>query len=387
MAVVCLSVGCLHARGLRAAFVGDPQVDNETELEYARKSIYRELRGRKDLDLVIVLGDLVNDNPDLISPSVAILDSLPCPWFAVPGNHDFDVYPDKNRRRDLVTWRQVVGYEDTTFVLGKVRFALANNVVYHGRGGYEGRFNDSQMKWLDSLSRVTPKDVQMVLATHIPVSYGRQRDSLASMFAGHREVLWVCGHTHTVARHTVDADGRVEEMIAGATCGSWWRGVKDEYGIPYSLQNCGAPRGYFVTDFSRKGCRHEYSPVGVADECSAYVRTAEEGAECLFVNVFGGHKDGSVRVVAPGLGRVSLTRTSDVACEVRDVISYNNSISRADRKKRKSEFIPLRRMKSPHLWMVELPAGVRLKEVKILYEDQYMSFKRRVRVNNVPFLN
>ena len=34
------------ARGLRVAFVGDPQVDDSLELEFARKSIYRELMQR-----------------------------------------------------------------------------------------------------------------------------------------------------------------------------------------------------------------------------------------------------------------------------------------------------------------------------------------------------
>ena len=62
---------CAGARGpLRVAFVGDPQVDNETELGYARASIYRELRERGDLDLVIILGDLVNDDVRLLARDV-----------------------------------------------------------------------------------------------------------------------------------------------------------------------------------------------------------------------------------------------------------------------------------------------------------------------------
>ena len=72
------------------AFIGDPQVDDITELEYARRSIYAELKQRKDLDLIIILGDLVNDKTALIAPSKESLDSLSCPWFAVPGNHEFD---------------------------------------------------------------------------------------------------------------------------------------------------------------------------------------------------------------------------------------------------------------------------------------------------------
>ena len=75
-----------YSRPLRVAFVGDPQADGMRQLEYCRKTIYTELRERKDLDLVIVLGDLVNDQIDLLEPTKASLDSLPCPWLCVPGN-------------------------------------------------------------------------------------------------------------------------------------------------------------------------------------------------------------------------------------------------------------------------------------------------------------
>ena len=63
----------LGARRLRVAFVGDPQVDNDTELGYARRSVYRELRERSDIDLAIFLGDLVNDDVALLAPSRASL--------------------------------------------------------------------------------------------------------------------------------------------------------------------------------------------------------------------------------------------------------------------------------------------------------------------------
>ena len=71
--VLCLLLASLlvlplGARRLRVAFVGDPQVDNEKELSYARRSIYDELRGRSDLDMAIFLGDLVNDDVSLLAP-------------------------------------------------------------------------------------------------------------------------------------------------------------------------------------------------------------------------------------------------------------------------------------------------------------------------------
>ena len=86
------------AGNFRVAFVGDPQVDNEEELRYAQKSIYKELRERKDLDMVIILGDVVNDNTEWLAPSFESLDSLPCPWICVPGNHDRNYYKKASSR-------------------------------------------------------------------------------------------------------------------------------------------------------------------------------------------------------------------------------------------------------------------------------------------------
>lgn len=109
---------------LRVAFVGDPQADGSGQVVYNQRSIFKELRTRKDLDLVIVLGDIVNDDVKLLDPSIASLDSLSVPWFAIPGNHDRDIVPGVPR--DLKTWRERVGYVDTSFVAKGVRFVLMN---------------------------------------------------------------------------------------------------------------------------------------------------------------------------------------------------------------------------------------------------------------------
>ena len=369
----------LQARGLRVAFVGDPQVNDETELGYARETIYKDLLGRKDIDLVILLGDLVNDNPTLLSSSRQILDSLRCPWFAVPGNHDFDSYQDKGKIRDLATWKKVIGYADSTFVVENVRFALVNNVAYKSRGGYDGEFSERQMAWLDSLSKVTPLEMHIVLATHIPASRTAQKSLLMEMFAGYKNILFVSGHTHTVARHLLEDNGKVEEVIAGAACGSWWRGQKDKDGVPYALQNCGAPRGYFVTDFSKKTYSHQYCAISEKGECSVFQET-KDGKNMLYVNVYGGYRDAKVEVRLPAHGWLDVMKSSETACEVKGVISFNNAMTREERKKRRDEIIPLRRMKSPHLWALELPGGISPDKVKVRYVDPNMSFSKVIHV-------
>ena len=445
-----------RGRVLRVALVGDPQVDNPVEMGYARRSIYRDLRSRRDLDLCIFLGDLVNDNMSLLPESLSVIDSLPFQSFMVPGNHDRDVYRgakssgSMSRPRDLSTWRKLVGYVDTSFVRGNVRFIMMNNVRHAAAGmtDYVGGFTEKQKHWLDSVlvtdvarggkmsrgsvdrsrrpsrGKVTP--ALTILATHIPFSQMKGRDSVLALIPEHTRILYVSGHTHFVSR-----DDSIPEVIAGATCGSWWRGVKDSDGVPYALQSCGAPRGYFVAEISRDGdYRLRYRCVGMDDEvsvwgvrveCEGAVRpednivmgkdesegvTVKEGGGVyrLYINVFGGAPDGVVRVRggrrwrivsrgngvhdgadAQGFSRkkrdLVCERSTKTAPEVEQVIEFNASMSRDYRKSHRDEFIPLRRKPSTHLWQTtDFVSGPLPVYVNVVYRDSHMRFRQRVPV-------
>ena len=445
-----------RGRVLRVALVGDPQVDNPVEMGYARRSIYRDLRSRRDLDLCIFLGDLVNDNMSLLTESLSVIDSLPFQSFMVPGNHDRDVYRgakssgSMSRPRDLSTWRKLVGYVDTSFVRGNVRFIMMNNVRHAAAGmtDYVGGFTEKQKHWLDSVlvtdvarggkmsrgsvdrsrrpsrGKVTP--ALTILATHIPFSQMKGRDSVLALIPEHTRILYVSGHTHFVSR-----DDSIPEVIAGATCGSWWRGVKDSDGVPYALQSCGAPRGYFVAEIRRDGdYRLRYRCVGMDDEVSVWgVRVEGEGAVRtednivmgkdesegvtvkegggvyrLYINVFGGAPDGVVRVRggrrwrivsrgngvcdgadAQGFSRkkrdLVCERSTKTAPEVEQVIEFNASMSRDYRKSHRDEFIPLRRKPSTHLWQTtDFVSGPLPVYVNVVYRDSHMRFRQRVPV-------
>ena len=474
LALTCTLAGSVRLSGaerqgrvLRVALVGDPQVDNPVEMGYARRSIYRDLRGRRDLDLCIFLGDLVNDNMSLLPESLSVIDSLPFQSFMVPGNHDRDVYRGSktsgsmSRPRDLSTWRKLVGYVDTSFVRGNVRFIMMNNVRHAAAGmtDYVGGFTEKQKHWLDSVlvtdvarggkmssgsvdrsrrpsrGKVTP--ALTILATHIPFSQMKGRDSVLALIPEHTRILYVSGHTHFVSR-----DDSIPEVIAGATCGSWWRGVKDSDGVPYALQSCGAPRGYFVAEISRDGdYRLRYRCVGMDDEVSVWgVRVEGEGAVRpednivmgkgesegvtvkegdfvrgkkdsgvyrLYINVFGGAPDGVVRVRgarrwrivsrgngvhdgadAQGFSRkkrdLVCERSTKTAPEVEQVIEFNASMSRDYRKSHRDEFIPLRRKPSTHLWQTtDFVSGPLPVYVNVVYRDSHMRFRQRVPVTVV----
>ena len=447
LALTCTLAGSVRLSGaerqghvLRVALVGDPQVDNPVEMGYARRSIYRDLRGRRDLDLCIFLGDLVNDNMSLLPESLSIIDSLPFQSFMVPGNHDRDVYRgtkssgSMSRSRDLSTWRKSVGYVDTSFVRGNVRFIMMNNVRHAAAGmtDYVGGFTEKQKHWLDSVlvtdvargrkmsrgsvdrsrrpsrGEVTP--ALTILATHIPFSQMKGRDSVLALIPEQARMLYVSGHTHFVSR-----DNSIPEVIAGATCGSWWRGVKDSDGVPYALQSCGAPRGYFVAEISRDGdYTLRYRCVGRDDEVAVWgVREEDSGAYRLYINIFGGAPDGVVRVRVARRWRIVsrgnkvwsddgsdspdafmgsprkkrylvCERSAKTAPEVEQVIEFNASMSREYRKSHRDEFIPLRRKPSTHLWQTtDFVSGPLPVYVNVVYRDSHMRFRQRVPVTMV----
>ena len=416
LALTCALVGSIRLSGadgggnrrsrgrvLRVALVGDPQVDDSTEMGYARRSVYRELRGRRDLDMCIFLGDLVNDNMFLLPESVGVVDSLPYQCFMVPGNHDRDVYRGQKssmyRQRDLSTWRKAVGYVDTSFVRGNVRFVLMNNVRHSDSGmtDYVGGFTDRQKHWLDSVlnrgvgetrgrkpSRVCGTPALTILATHIPFSQMKGRDSVLALIPDISRLLFVSGHTHFVSR-----DDSIPELIAGAACGSWWRGVRDSYGIPYALQSCGAPRGYFIADIHRDGTYDlSYKCIGRPDseQLSAWAVPNDSTGRSyrLYINVFGGSSDGVVRISGLGRKTYSCERSLMAAPEVEQVIRLNASRSRDYRKSHRDEFIPLRRKPSPHLWQTtDLISGPLPAHVNVIYRDAHMRIRQRVTIQKL----
>ena len=364
-------------RPLKVAFVGDPQADGLEQLGYVRKSIYKELRERKDLDLVVLLGDLVNNDVSLLPPSKASLDSMSCPWFSVPGNHD----------GDLNSFRKIIGYVDTTFVMRNVRFILMND-VRHGRHGYEGGFTENQKAYLDSVLKATPSGMKAVVSVHIPFSEFKAQDSLSAIFSHHPDLLLMCGHTHMAARHRIHG---VEEVWAGASCGMFWTGAKGPDGLPDALMNCGAPRGYYVATFNGKGnCSLEYKCVGRSRKDMATAYLADDDSR-LVVNVFGGSEDGTVEVKIPGMkGWIEVPRKKMPAVETLKVIEYDRTIPRRIGRKRNPEYSPMRTMDSPHIWSVsfrndsrkatalESAAG---RKLRIRYKDPSMDFSARVILN------
>ena len=387
----------------RVAFVGDPQVDNETELTYARESIYSELRERSDIGLAVFLGDLVNDDVRFLEPTRATLDSLPYPWTCVPGNHDRDFYGKKkgkivsidgavneSRPRDMATYSRVISAPDTTFVHSGVRFIMMDDVRRVGKLGYEGGFREDQKKWLEAVLADTPGGMLAVLSAHIPFSQFGALDSLEAILSKHPKTLLMCGHTHTMARHTLKFPGglAMEEVLTGASCGSWWRGRPDSHGIPSATQNCGAPRAYYIADFSPRGYRLSAKVVGESPTLQASAWIADSTR--LVVNVYAGADDGKVQVKIPGVsGWIDVPHRREPAPEAYEVVAFNRTLPA--QRSHNPLFIPMLTVGSPHIWAVNFARNAELCEalkegtvIEIRYEDASMSFDTSARLQVSP---
>ena len=141
--------------------------------------------------------------------------------------------------------------------------------------------------------------------------------------------------------------------------------------------NCGAPRGYFVCDFTCSGYSLSFRQIGGDGQLS--VGTDSEGR--LAVNVFGGSREGTVRVRSRR-GNLDLQRMPVPAPEVLARIESNHAMTREYRRAHREEFIPLRRMASPHVWVAtDVPGEAQPQPGDILtvrYRDRRMRLKTRV---------
>lgn len=339
--------------GYRIAFVGDPQVRHERDLDFARRSIYKELMSRWDLDYTIVLGDLVNECPRLIGPSCKLLDSLNTPWARVQGNHDGPTH-----------------LRDTSYVLKHTEIRV---ILMDSNYGY----TDEQVAWLDSV--VTNSKVQnFIFAAHHPYYSHKRRDVMDTILKKCPKLLVVTAHSHKMCR--VQLWEGVQEINASTTCGTWYRGDPDRHGIQDSMQPCGAPRGYFIADFEPDfSYTLEYKCVGRGkrDVASAW----SEG-NMLYVNVFGGHTDGTLEARIGGKWVTLVNDGTLQAPEAELVIRKNEGVDWG-KVCRDIRYIPIKRCGSPHVWGSSLDSPLKARRLKVRYSDPYMKFTRRLKVQSL----
>lgn len=357
----------------RMALVGDIQVDDEEQMDFARRTVISELSSRTDLDGVIHLGDLVNDKPESLPEAAGLLESLTVPSWTVIGNHDLDY-----RGSGDSSFRKAVGNDVLVFERGKFCFVLLDDVNSERYCLPEG-----QVRLLRQLNRHYPEDVVFVLCQHVPLGGLANKDEVISVLGG-RTALVFSAHTHSTFRK--EWSGTLSEIGAGAACGSWWTGERDSWGLPVALMQCGAPRGYYVLDLSyskksfigkRLPYSFSYKTIGADPASQAEVWVKGENSSDsevrqladlpdgrIIVNVFSGGDSTKVELSVDGVVWIPMEKVNMIDPAIARIAYMNKNGGYPSKYSRRQ---PVRKTASPHLWSADLPDAVFVKPVTVRF--------------------
>ncbi|MBR5384653.1 MAG: calcineurin-like phosphoesterase C-terminal domain-containing protein [Bacteroidales bacterium] len=349
--------------------IGDIQIDHYYEFDYAGRTIFAELLGSEPSAINLFLGDQVNGRMEDHPAFKAHADLLPQEYHVVIGNHDRDVAGTAEGQEE--SFRKYFGSPDYTFLKGNVQFIVLNNVFGLGPRNYEGRFREDQLEWIRSILKKTPAKRQIVFAMHIPLASTKNTGALLSLLRGRGDILCISGHTHNVQRRIIEGDGvRINDISVGATCGHWWTGERDWEGIPSAIQAYGAPRGYFVFDFNKKGYEFRFKGVGLDEGKQMSIEVcgidpAENDVDSLairargdvYVSVYGACSETEVEISIDGGHWMPMSRTTRMDHNVARILTVNH-LSKHKGTKYPSTFSrrnPLRRTPSPQVYTITLP--------------------------------
>jgi hypothetical protein len=345
----------------RVAAVGDVQANDTTELSYAARTIFSELSDRRDIDFAIYLGDLVNDEVALLPAAVQQLERMPHTSWTTLGNHDLDKKRGAPRLPD--SYKQIFGPSDYAFNYGKTLFIVLDNVSDYESGEFEG-LGARQKRFVRNCLAITPADYNVVVCVHIPIAESKRHSEVTALFEGRSRVLILSGHTHMTSRHILAPN--VCELVAGASCGSWWTGERGPDAVPLAIQRCGAPRNYYTLDFSDKGYSFAFKGVGLdpAVGMDVWIKGEEpldNEIEALselpdgsvVANIYGGAEVTKVVMRVDGGPWQAMEYSPMQAPAVSRIIYWNRTAGFPTKYSRRT---PLPRgSTSPHVWRLQLP--------------------------------
>lgn len=344
--------------------IGDVQVGNWEELNYASRSLFSELLAGSSMSTNLFLGDLVNNNLTLFSPLKQMISRLPMKSWTVIGNHDRDA--DTVRINQEVTYNNSWGASYYAFNKGNVHFIVLNNVYGTGMRSYKGRISERQLNFLKNDLKRVSLSKQLVICMHIPLFVTENRNELLSLLAGRGNVLVLSGHLHQVQRSITEGNGvTIHELVAGASCGFWWVGEKDQEGVPSALMQCGTPRNYFVFDFTKDSYTFHYKGIGKdssknmniwvagADSLSNSIRflTPKKAGDVL-ITVYGGSLYTNVRCKIDGGEWVPCKHVEEMDPNVARIMTWNHLKVYPTKFSRLN---PYRNRPSQQVWSIKLP--------------------------------
>lgn len=295
----------------KVIFFGDPQPRNQTEIDYIAHDVVEELMGT-DARFGVTLGDILFDDLSLFDSYNATVGLIGVPWYNVIGNHDLNMDSPNDRFSDE-TYHRYYGPNYYSFDYGKVHFIVLDNVDWLGpEKSYRGGLDAEQLQFVANDLKHVPAEQLVVLSMHIPLTNVGNRNELYRLIEDRPYTLSLSGHTHWQAHQFIDAnDGwRGKEphhhIVNVTVSGTWWKGFKDETGIPHTTMRDGAPNGYSILSFDGHNATFDFKAARQpADyQMNLYLPEAVSQAELttteLVVNVFAGSTRSTVEFRVAG---------------------------------------------------------------------------------------
>ncbi|HRZ97811.1 MAG TPA: calcineurin-like phosphoesterase family protein, partial [Paludibacter sp.] len=353
--------------------VGDIQVSNDTELNYAAKSIGAELASAGNFEFNLLLGDLVNDNPSLLPSMKGFFSNFHSPTWTVYGNHDRFVIDSTTTDE---AFNQTFGASVYAFNRGLVHFIVLNSISSKGQKGYEGRFSDDQFEFVKNDLKLVPENHLIVISQHIPLKHIKNGQLLLDLLADRKQVLILSGHTHTTERyfHNIKG-GLVHEIGVGASCGNWWTGEKNAFGVPVALMQCGSLPNYYVIDINKNKYSFRYKGIGQDSDNQMGIWSETSASKekndsiQILANIFGGSDSTIVTLRLNNEDQIMMKKAKVISPNVEQLVDKNKANIYPTTGNTRN---PIRKSPSPHIWAINLPhllPGTHL--VEIIASDRF----------------
>ena len=350
----------------KAIFFGDPQPSNIEQVDYIKHDIIEELIGT-DARFGVTLGDIMFDKLELFPQSNADIALIGIPWFNVIGNHDLNMDADKDSDSDE-TFHRLFGPSYYSFDYGPVHFIILDAVDWakrNGKRGYHGGIDEEQMAFVKNDLALVPEKKLVCLMMHIPLPKVGNRRELYRLIEKRPHTLSISGHEHWHAHKYIGAeddwrgDKPHHHIVNVTVSGTWWKGRKDEVGIPHTTMRDGAPNGYSIITFKDTEHVLEFK---AARQPATYqmnvfapdqVKTTDTGKAPVYVNVFNGSINSTVKM------RLS---KSDQWIMLKKVMETDPFYSATRQREISGQLSPRSHLsgpiKSDHLWKGNLPEGI-----------------------------
>jgi hypothetical protein len=386
---------------IKVLVFGDTQVRDNKEISYLQQDIIDDLIGT-DADFGITLGDVVYDDLDIFGNLASSIADIGIPWIYVPGNHDIDHSVDNNIDA-LGAWYDTFGPDYYSFNYGPAHFVVLNDIrwITDTLGSrYMTGFGEAQFEFFRRDLELMESDQLLVLLTHIPFTNSTawvditERERFFALLSNHPSSLTLAAHTHVHYHDFIDSlNGYPGEtphhmVSVGTTCGSWWTGAPDEFGVPHATMADGTPVSYNWLNIDGNSWKMRWQGAGRDSEYQMQIGAPAAVADSttnkniiVTANIYNALPNADVRIRIDDQGWIPMER------EVK-VDSVRLAMNIAERTLGSVPWRPLGfPSPSKHLWEAQidlggLTPGTHLLEV--VAQDQWWNYKgyRQIMIEN-----